>query len=59
MVNAGLEEQYGPHSTRSASTSKAKSCRVDLNTIIKTASWTNAKTFATFYDKDITPSKTV
>lgn len=59
MVNAGLEEQYGPHSTRSASTSKAKSCGVDLNTIIKTAGWTNAKTFATFYDKNITPSKTV
>jgi hypothetical protein len=58
-VNAGLGEQYGPPSTRSASTSKAKSCGVDLNTNIKTASWTNAKTFETLYDKNITPSKTV
>ena len=59
MTNAGLENQYGPHSTRSASTSKAKKADVDLGTIVKTVGWANAKTFGKFYDKEIKSVKTV
>ena len=45
-------EMFTPHSTRAASTSKAK-MTVKLKTILKTAGWRRAKTFAKFYDKVI------
>ena len=44
--------RFTPHSTRSASTSKAKRS-IGLATILKTAGWRNATTFARFYDKQI------
>ena len=44
--------KFSPHSTRSASTSKVKS-RVPLATIMKTAGWRRATTFARFYDKGV------
>ncbi|WAR17161.1 hypothetical protein MAR_031755, partial [Mya arenaria] len=59
MIKFGLENKYGAHSTRAASTSTAKSAGVDLGTIIKTAGWTNAHTFAKFYDKEILSQMTV
>ncbi|WAR12314.1 hypothetical protein MAR_026494 [Mya arenaria] len=59
MIKSGLKNKYGPHSTRAASTSTAKSAGVDLGTIIKSAGWTNAHTFAKFYDKEILSQKTV
>ena len=45
-------ERFTPHSTRSASTSKAKAS-VAISTIMKTAGWRNASTFARFYEKKI------
>ena len=44
---------YGGHSTRGATTSKAKRLGVPLNLIMKRAGWRNASSFATFYDKRI------
>lgn len=59
MKDAGVSEHFGAHSTRSASVSKASLYGVPLDTIIKTAGWTNAKTFAKFYNKPILGSKTI
>lgn len=53
MINAGVNDSFTPHSTRSASTSMAKLKGVPISRIIQTAGWSNAKTFATFYDKPI------
>ena len=55
MRLAGVDVNiFSPHSTRAASTSKAnRSGTVRLGTILKTAGWTNARTFAKFYDKPI------
>jgi integrase len=53
LVKAGIDGSYGPHSTRSASTSKAKLQGVSLETIINTAGWANAKVFGQYYDKTI------
>ena len=51
---AGVDtRKYGGHSTRGASTSKAKSLGVPLNLIMKQAAWRNASSFANFYDKKI------
>ncbi len=51
MVNAGIGEQYGVHSTRAAATSAARLAGVPLSTIIRTAGWKNARTFARFYHR--------
>ena len=59
MIKSGLESYYGPHSTRAAATSKAKQVGVDIGTIIKTAGWSNAKTFAKFYDRQIEKASSV
>lgn len=53
MKKAGIEEIFKPHSTRAAATSQAYNKGVPLSDIIKTAGWSNAKTFATFYQKEI------
>ena len=52
--NAGIDaNQFGAHSTRSASTSAAKRSGLDITTIIRAAGWSNASTFARFYSKPI------
>ncbi|XP_065584386.1 uncharacterized protein LOC136043405 [Artemia franciscana] len=48
---------YGAHSTRSASTSHLKARGVDVDQIIRYVGWTNAKTFARFYNKPIESEK--
>ena len=46
--------RFTPHSTRSASTSKARTeAGVSLASILKTAGWKNSSTFARFYNKKI------
>ena len=51
---AGIDiEKYSLHSTRSASTSKAKIKGVSLTEINKAAGWKETSTFRTFYDKPI------
>ena len=47
------KRKYAAHSTRGASTSKAKSLGVPINTIMAKAAWRNASSFANFYDRPI------
>ena len=54
MEKAGVDMNiFKTHSTRSASTSAASLLGVNIQTIMNTAGWTNARTFATFYHKPI------
>ena len=53
MRQAGITDKFKPHSTRAASTSAALEKGVPLLDIIKTAGWSNAKTFAKYYHKQI------
>ena len=53
LVRAGIDLNiFTPHSTRSASTSKAAKS-VGLKTILKTAGWRTASTFTKFYKKEV------
>ena len=53
MRLAGVDvNTFTPHSTRAAATSKA-SGTVKLGTILKSAGWRNARTYAKFYNKPI------
>ena len=59
MKESGVEQQYTAHSTRHASTSKALSKGLDLNTIKKAAGWSkSSKIFARFYNRLIEDSET-
>ncbi len=50
---AGIDmDIFRPHSTRSASTSAASTC-VSMETILRTAGWTNPSTFQRYYKKPI------
>ena len=53
MLKAGIDKQFGTHSTKAAATSAAKLKGVPINSIIKTAGWSNAKTFERFYHKPL------
>lgn len=54
MKGAGIDTNvFKPHSCRAASTSAAARKDVDIETIMKTAGWTNAVTFANFYNKPL------
>ena len=60
LTNAGIDtNQFGAHSTRSASTSAAKTSGLDMTTIMKAAGWSNASTFALFDNKPIEHSPDV
>ena len=51
---AGIDTAvFTPHSTRAASTSKAKAQSVSMNIIMSLAGWSNATTFQRFYNKEI------
>ena len=53
MIRAGIDLSiFSPYSTRAAATSKACG-EVQLGTILRTAGWSNEKTFARFYKKPI------
>ena len=55
MTRAGVDISiYKPHSVRTAAVSKAKSNMVPIDEILKTAGWSSERTFAKFYDKNIT-----
>ena len=47
---------FSPHSTRAAATSAAHRARVPLQTILSTAGWTSARTFARHYNKPLQSS---
>ena len=52
MALSGIDTGiFAAHSTRAAATSNAKMNNVPLSTIMKTAGWSSAGTFATYYDK--------
>lgn len=54
---AGIDTKiFGPHSTRSASTSAAIAEGINLNTLLQQASWSTA-TFAKHYNKPIVDVK--
>lgn len=54
MTRSGINTDiFGSHSVRAASVSKAKLNKVPLNEILSKAGWSNARTFAKYYDKDI------
>ena len=52
LVSSGIDVSvFKAHSFRSASTSAAASKGLPVNIILETAGWSNAKTFATFYNR--------
>ena len=54
LSRAGIDvSQFGAHSVRLATTSKAKLNSVPIDNILGKAGWSNVKTFAKFYDKQI------
>ena len=54
MEAAGIDiKRFAPHSTRAASTSKAASVNVPLNTILETAGWCRETTFTKFYKRQV------
>lgn len=54
MQAAGIDTAiFKPHSTRSASTSKAKSCNAPMASILQAASWRKDCVFHRFYNKHI------
>ena len=54
LQSSGIDVNiFKPHSTRSASTSKAKMSDVPLADILDKAGWKSESTFAKFYDKKI------
>lgn len=54
LCRAGIDTTiFKAHSTRAASTSKAKNKDVPICDILSKAGWSNSKTFGKFYDKKI------
>ena len=54
LAEAGIDmHRFTPHSTRSASTSAVSAKNVPIDTILRTAGWTNARTFANYYHKQV------
>ena len=54
MDEAGINTKiFKPHSTRAASTSAAHKANVSMAQILKSAGWSNASTFAKFYNKPV------
>ena len=57
LGKAGVDRCFTTHSTRSAATSMARLKGLPLQTIMRAAGWSNARTFAKFYDKPFDVSK--
>ena len=54
LQQAGIDTKvFGAHSTRSASTSAAKANSVSLETIMKSAGWSQESTFTKYYQMPI------
>ena len=53
MIKAGIDMSFKQHSTRSAAASTANLHWIPINTITKTAGWSNARVFANYYEKPI------
>ena len=59
LCKAGIDRCFTSHSTRAAASSMAKLKGVPLPTIMKSAGWSNAKTFARFYDKPLSTNSSI
>ena len=46
-------QEFNAYSTRSASVSAAKTLKISVKTILDAAGWSNADTFAKFYDRPV------
>jgi hypothetical protein len=58
LSKSGIDtSMFSSHSTRSASTSCLKSSGVPVDLILSSVGWSNARTFAKFYDKPIDETK--
>ena len=58
LQQSGIDTKvFGSHSVRSASSSAAKNMGVSIDQIMKNCGWSNAKTFAHWYDKPIVSLK--
>ena len=54
MTSSGVDTTiYNPHSTRAASVSQASRCGASINTILAAGGWSNARTFARYYNKPL------
>lgn len=54
LLRSGIDiSKFGAHSVRAAVTSKAKANSVPFEKILDKAGWSNSKTFAKFYKKEI------
>ena len=59
LMMAGIDMSiFTPHSVRSAATSSAQNSKIPLQTILKTAGWSNECTFAKYYSKPLEAKKT-
>ena len=55
LKNSGIDtSKFSAHSCRSAATSATKTAGLSLSEIVNSAGWTNAQTFAKFYDRSTT-----
>ncbi|KAL7286871.1 hypothetical protein TKK_0019005 [Trichogramma kaykai] len=53
----GIDQSFSAHSTRHASTSKAKKLGINVDVILRTAGWSSGSCFARFYNKDLIDKK--
>ena len=53
LTKPGIDMAFKPHSTRSAAASTANLHGIPVDTIMKTAGWSNANFFAKFYNKPV------
>ena len=52
LHKAGVDTQFGAHSTRSASTSAAASKGLPIDAVLTAAGWSSASTFTKFYRRE-------
>ena len=52
LHKAGVDTQFGAHSTHSASTSAAASKGLPIDIVLKAAGWSSASTFTRFYKRE-------
>ena len=58
VCQAGIDtEAFSAHSTRSASTSKARMVGVSLEDIVRAANWSSTSTFSRFYHRPVVLSQ--
>ena len=59
LTSAGVNNDFGAHSTRGSAASKAARAGISTNQILKAASWTSELVFDRFYHRDTSNSNTI